>query len=185
MTVSPEQMNNSSYSDHESYWMNGLLTYDGIEGGTSMICNVDDCSGDFDTYRQIDHEAKFSPNGHSIGIKAGQLGNKKVEQINNPRKRFVLWGYTDWTKRDSQDVIYVYDLGENVLSLYDTPKLVYNLYRPQGLWLSLSTLIYTTRQKYNKFANDWKKGKFDDFDLEKIRVFDYEDFTKKFYGINA
>ena len=73
----------------ESWWMTGLLTRDAIEGGTSIICNVDDCGGDIYTLRQIEHEAKFALND-SFHINTGQLLQKKIEYENNPNKKFVL-----------------------------------------------------------------------------------------------
>ena len=44
----------------------------------------------------------------------------------------------------------------------------------------------TRRQKYNKFQDDWKKGKFDDFDLEKIKKnSNWQEWTENFYTAHA
>ena len=182
MTVSPEQIRNYDYAEQESHWLNGFITKDGIEGGQSIINNVDDCSGNIFTLRQVHHEAKCSSNGHSIHVVTGQLQQLKIEQLNNKNKKIILTGYRNFRERDSSDKVWVFDLGVYIADL--SRQEIFDKF-PNGLTLSLSDMIETRRQKYNKFQDDWKKGKFDDFDLEKIRVFHYEDFKKEFYGTNA
>ena len=183
MTVSPEQIRNPEYAAQESYWLNGFITKDGIEGGQSIINNIDDCSGNIFTLRQVQHEAKYSPDGFAIYMKVGQMQQVKIEQLNNKNKIIILTGYRNHQKRDSADEVFVFDLG-SFISNYSRQEIFDEF--PNGLTLPLSNMTETRRQKYNKFQDDWKKGKFDNFDLEKIKKnFNWQEWTKNFYTAHA
>ena len=145
--------------------MGGLLTRNAKEGGSSIICNVDDCGGDIYTLRQIEHEAKFALND-SFHIKTGQLLQKKIEFENNPNKKFVLWGYLDHTRNTSSDSIWVKDLGSIL------PKDMSEIleFRSNGVDIPLSDCTHTLRQLYNTFFDNWTKGRINDFDLSSLQT---------------
>ena len=164
MTIAQSGIN-FDYLRRESWWMTGLLTRDAIEGGTSIICNVDDCGGDIYTLRQIEHEAKFAWN-NSVHIKTGQLVQKKIEFENNKNKKFVLWGYLDHMRNTPSDSIWVKDLGP-ILSK-DLSEILG--FRANGIEIPLSDCTHTRRQIYNTFFDNWTKGKIDDFDLSSLQT---------------
>ena len=66
MTVSPEQIKKPDFLKNESRFANGLHTVGGIEGGTSIICNIDNILANYDTRREIQEEFKFSLNNSTI-----------------------------------------------------------------------------------------------------------------------
>ena len=77
MTLAQSGIRNYEHLVTESHWLNGLLTENAKEDGTSIICNIDSCNGNIDTLRQVEHEAKFALND-SFHIKTGQLLQKKI-----------------------------------------------------------------------------------------------------------
>ena len=79
MTISPEQIKRPDYLKNEARFANGLHTVGGIEGGKSIICNIDNVQADLKTLREIQEEYKFSPDGN-IRMNKYQLEKFKIAQ---------------------------------------------------------------------------------------------------------
>lgn len=191
MTISPEQIKRPDYLKNEARFANGLHTVGGIEGGKSIICNIDNVQADLKTLREIQEEYKFSPDGY-IRMNYHQLENFKTAQVKAVLKHFALIGWyaenPETVIHDSNDTIWVLDLG-NLLNdvRKDTIRSVY----PYGLKLSLDSELFTktTRQAWNKHT--WDLTTKPEFDFETLHLekleskFDWQSWTAKFYGINA
>lgn len=151
---------NPNHLVEESFWLDGLVTFDGTPYGSNALGNVDGRVSGIKTLNQIEIEGKHPTSDGLVRMTKGQFLDKMVEFQKNPTKEQHMLIYDDWRLNSSKSFCKILDLKPYLkagISYHDP----FQVFDPEDM-------INATRQDYNKLVHDWIFNKSRKIDLGQI-----------------